>query len=749
MSSRQRRQDPRADFRRRLASSLSLAEPLGGSSAGSVSSASTSAALQPPPSGLGSLGRGSTAISTTPGPGLLSVGGLGGKFGAKLGTVVKLSPMSNICGGVIKSSEVFRMCTSSSCSVLSHQRNKSDAFPSAPTFFIQPKGMNSVLPEPTLVERECSEEMLDTLRSNEKLTVDEWISIFTDFLSNIEEQKMLMLSSLSIKSEGSVDESMEEYDIGPLGNERKYDPITKIEEQETPMFSNLDEENDSGIAFRAITNIVTTLNEVGVVLEMVDLMMNDSCVDFNTLRQQFVTLNGLTKDIEKTIGDAKYIKEEFGSITNALHALVAQGEEAASTIDVHRSNFVNMQQDVEDLIIEANGVILDKFKELSRQVSNSVGSNLSGMVTTSMIFDGHGSLNPDLSVGEVDGQVFTLRDLVRKVLSLDADVNDLSAKIKAKGGVTIGNLYFPSYENLVDIIKSENPSANSIQCFVDAQLLFGHVKSLSAREQKDTASLNSQLSVTDSTLIDIATAPYPLIEPYTGAAKDYTPGASIDCFKSDAVWSGAGHSAGQGREAKIADQARRARRKVEQVTLQRLKTAPTLLALANEMVKRSEDWHLELHKYFTAEQSVLGALKLPNDDIFQLFSEVFQLIAESWQVHRSGVHVAGDNSVDPVERMATYIWSTLKVHEIMEEYVLARFKHHSIIQSAFVRFLTRKTGENTAAALAVKFASLEKEMKTVKEAGAGVKRDCVTLTKRVQNLSDNHDTLVRKNDLKK
>lgn len=743
------RHDAQEAFRRRMASSLE--EPFGTSSAGSLSSSSTSAVLQPQPFGRGSLGLGTMGISTTPVPGSLSVGGLGGKFGINLGTVVEMSSISDICGGVINSREggVVRMCTkTSSCATIAHKKTKSAAVPSSPMFFIQPRGTSSVLPTPTLARRECSQSMLDTLLSKDKRTVDEWISFFTDCQTHIDAEKML--SSLSIKNEDSGYESIGDDDIGSFGNVREYESIKKIEEQEPPMFSNLDEQNDSGIASRAITNVVATLNEVGVVLEMVDIMMNESCVEVNTLRQQFVTLNGLTKDIGKTIGDAKYIKEEFGSIGSALSALVAQGDEAATSIEAHELNFVDMQSNVEDLIMIANQAILVKFQELSQRVSNSVqgGSNPSSVVTTSMLFDGRGSLNPDLSVGEVDGQNFTLRELVLKLMSLDSDVQDLSAKIRAKGGITVGNSYFPSYDNLVGIIKTENPSANTVSCFVDAQLIFGHVKTLTPREQKDTASLNKDLSVTDSTLIDIATATYPLIEPYTGTAKDYTPGASLDCFKSKEVWSGAGHSAGQGREAKIADQARAARSKVENIAQQKLKNAPTLLALALEMARRSEDWHLELHKYFTAEQSVLGALKLPDDDIFQLFSEVFQLIAESWHVHRSAVHVVGDN-IDPVERLATYIWSTLRVHEIMEEFVIARFKHHPIIQSAFVRFLTRKTGENTSAALAAKIAAIDKEMKSVKEASGGAKRDCVTLTKKLQTLSDNHDQFIRRNDLKK
>ena len=43
------------------------------------------------------------------------------------------------------------------------------------------------------------------------------------------------------------------------------------------------------------------------------------------------------------------------------------------------------------------------------------------------------------------------------------------------------------------------------------------------------------------------------------------------------------------------------------------------------------------------------------------------------------------------------IWIAMQVHEVMDEFAAAKFKYHTAISSAFVRFLTKQLGKKSMA----------------------------------------------------
>jgi len=147
----------------------------------------------------------------------------------------------------------------------------------------------------------------------------------------------------------------------------------------------------------------------------------------------------------------------------------------------------------------------------------------------------------------------------------------------------------------------------------------------------------------------------------------------------------------------------------------------------------------------------LAALKLPEeDDILLLFSDVFRLIVERWYTEYLGIpDVTADADLDAVDRLTDLIWATGKVHMIMQEFRDHKVKHHSIVQSAFVRFLTRKTGDNSSAGLSTKIAALAKEVKAAATSATQAKRESNKALNKAKSTNDAIDNLVKKNSLSK
>jgi hypothetical protein len=78
----------------------------------------------------------------------------------------------------------------------------------------------------------------------------------------------------------------------------------------------------------------------------------------------------------------------------------------------------------------------------------------------------------------------------------------------------------------------------------------------------------------------------------------------------------------------------------------------------------------------------------------------------------------------------------------MQEFLDLKFVHHPIVQSAFVRFLTRKTGENTSASVGTKLDDLTKKT-------SEAKRDAKDAKDKAKAAADAVENLLKKNDLKK
>ena len=77
----------------------------------------------------------------------------------------------------------------------------------------------------------------------------------------------------------------------------------------------------------------------------------------------------------------------------------------------------------------------------------------------------------------------------------------------------------------------------------------------------------------------------------------------------------------------------------------------------------------------------------------------------------------------------------------MDEYLKAKFKHHSAITGTFIRFITRQMAEASAGGLSAKITSLETTVRELK-----IKTASKILVDKIDNKLE---SVIRANDLKK
>jgi hypothetical protein len=303
--------------------------------------------------------------------------------------------------------------------------------------------------------------------------------------------------------------------------------------------------------------------------------------------------------------------------------------------------------------------------------------------------------------------------------------------IPSKGGVRIGNLHFASQNELLQVVKSELSAVKKGTCckFVDAiTLLVANSMNLSASDHANYKKLSDQVSAADVAVILQARSP--MCPAYTGKASAYPIGSTIECFKSKDQWDGIGHS---GYAKKIAASAEENKQQLNGSAKSILANCPILSALSSLMATASAEWHSKFHVYLAQEAKILENLKLPDDDVCLLFTDVFQLIAELFYKQRSAVHQP-DDEIDLWERLTTIIWTSLKVHGLMEEFVKAEFKNHPIVQAAFVRFLTTKIGQHSATALSKRLTTAEADAKKATRVANQAEATANTVKQKLENL---------------
>eukprot|EP00986_Skeletonema_menzelii_P013616 scaffold8081_cov83-Skeletonema_menzelii.AAC.3 len=687
-------------FRRQLASRLSLAP------SGSGDSISSSVAHQPPPRSSSS-GRSDTLRGVgLSGPtvpvrsGGLSGGGLSGKSSSKF--TVSLVP-SFCCRGSVSSSVWGAvMCAKLKCSYRYHTDSKVEDFPDEPVYCLAVGSRDLVFPSPCIRKTDCTVEMEDMLRQLELSGMEEWEEVCRVAAEEVERQRP--------SEEVPVKKEVEEYSevLGLTLKEVTNVPSLSYAAPELPEEENGDEAEDKDPKMAALRNILAFTDDAVMVNGYTSMAIVELVENQTTIAEKLDVLAQVVFRVADVVGDREFIREHYSSLAEAVYDLKNEGR----TLE---SDFRDVDIKVDDLEDRLNQKIeiiseesVNAMEEIQRNMATPNVTSSGGDL--SAVLDNAGRLHPDLQIGMVNGKCFTLRELILKVQKHEEELDDIRSIIDAKGGVSLGQFKFDSPDALAQIIRSELPNGvppGLFRCFVDAITLFVLSDEPSSTEQSSYKKLNPDLTAKDCALIHQmhrATCP-----PYTGSATTFTAGEHIDCFKKPEAWDG---DALDGKQTAIANAAEKSAEKLEGLTNSLLKHSPTLLALSLVMGDKSEKWHTKFHAHLAKELRVLSKLKLPVEDIFLLFSDLFRLIVELFHSERASVH-AIDDKVDSVERLTTIIWTSLKVHGLMQDFLDAKFKNHQIVQAAFVRFLTTKIGQNTAAALSSDMKKLDRKVTAV------------------------------------
>jgi len=226
--------------------------------------------------------------------------------------------------------------------------------------------------------------------------------------------------------------------------------------------------------------------------------------------------------ISRVVGDLEYIDANHDMVAQAIYDLTMQGKDHAIAVHDLQLNFDDFDAEMQDKVDRASEDIMAKLEEMQKAlVSKSGGGSTADRPLINLLLDDEGRLNPQLSIGEVDGHVVTLEDLIRRLFTLEENFKDVNCKIDAKGGMRVGSLYFASKnkKELRDIIMSERSDGKGVQCFVCALTIFahGHGRTLSMKDKANMKNLSETLCLADALVIDAARSP--MCPPYTGTAK--------------------------------------------------------------------------------------------------------------------------------------------------------------------------------------------------------------------------------------
>ena len=83
-----------------------------------------------------------------------------------------------------------------------------------------------------------------------------------------------------------------------------------------------------------------------------------------------------------------------------------------------------------------------------------------------------------------------------------------------------------------------------------------------------------------------------------------------------------------------------------------------------------------------------------------------------------------------VEYLARFVWITMQVHMIMDEFMQNGLKYNPSILAAFMQFLTKVTGGNAAAGVAGTVALLENKLKNLDNTLKEVKKEAAAASSR-------------------
>jgi hypothetical protein len=139
-----------------------------------------------------------------------------------------------------------------------------------------------------------------------------------------------------------------------------------------------------------------------------------------------------------------------------------------------------------------------------------------------------------------------------------------------------------------------------------------------------------------------------------------------------------------------------------------------LAPLALKMIDCLVDWIHTVHKHLDLEFTKQTQQHIAEEEALTLLSEeVIIMYMKIFAVRWQRIEFVA-NQANKIEYMVQCVWITCQVHRVMLEFVQGGLKHNPAICSAFVQFLTKKTGGNVASGVGSQINTLSDTAATLK-----------------------------------
>lgn len=335
-------------------------------------------------------------------------------------------------------------------------------------------------------------------------------------------------------------------------------------------------------------------------------------------------------------------------------------------------------------------------------------------------------------------------DLLQQLLDLRQEVAELKRNTQS-AGVRVGNVSFDSIDEIVALIQEEGINCGMLAFTTDAHSYFSHHMSGSINDAKQTAEVKLMRA---NGINDIPS------HRYLNSFRELQPaffqnssrmvveeGDRFPMLANRVAWEGQhGFEGG--------------RKKLERALTEILKSGNNYfvqhlpsgrfqnLALLCHM--DSNAFWTRMVAHINSEVQTVSQYGIPETETFTLVSSELRVIFKAlWEVRMLMQEFSPDR--DKVLFLARLVWTTMKAHMIMQDFLEPGFGSHVLISGVFVRFLAEATGSSLAGGIESTINKLQEEIKTLDSTFNKVKK---AMNSRMDHLTDNVKKLCTKADVK-
>lgn len=411
--------------------------------------------------------------------------------------------------------------------------------------------------------------------------------------------------------------------------------------------------------------------------------------------------NKSVRDVRDELGDVSELQLEHNvyDVTEGV-TLALTGRPWAdelSALGDRVSDVGKLLSEVDEDHQATGRLLLRKITSLSSPaVTPSLGT-VPPLITSMVICDEQG--NPCCTLGDL---LRDHRSLRAEHSTLKADFESLSAAVTAQGGQVLDGLGFASEAMVRILVMKECPKGDAFEVFLDVTSLFCCDSTYSPVSGWEKSTRGMEDDFSPSARKVVASYAQSHCAWYTDG-KPVVAGKLLAAFKDADRWNGVGGM--DGRRNEIETSAATSAEIARGYISDKLPKAGKLAPLALKMVDRTVEWVHTVHKHLDMELTRLTQLHISEEESLILLSE--EVIIMYSRIHDVRKHMMEfTGQVNKVDYMVRCIWVTLQVHRVMQEFVQGGLKSHPAIGSAFIRFLTKQTGNNVASGVGVQLGKL-------------------------------------------